>query len=416
MLVVLEDMLANAPREPGVCSILVPMGPGFCSELVIAVVTMSTDLYQTDVFVAGGGPAGLAAAIAARQQGLQAAVADYLRPPIDKACGEGLMPDSVAALEQLGVDVEGYDHAAFRGIKFIGPDDCVSAEFPGGQAFGIRRTVLHRMLLDRARELGVEMLWGSKVEGIEAGSVRFAGRSIQCKWVIGADGHNSSVRRWAGLDAGRDYGRRVGIRQHFALPPWSEFVEIYWGSNIQAYVTPVSAAEICVALISKERLDSFSAGLTNFAVLAKRLRAGTCTSAVRGSATVSRRLQSVTRDRIALVGEASGSVDAITGGGLGMAFRQAAALGRALAANDLSLYETAHRELAKLPHFMNRSMLLMDASSWVRERALRSLATQPRVFARLLSVHVGEAPLASFAVDGLFGFGWHFLHGGHRRA
>ena len=58
---------------------------------------------ETDVFVVGGGPAGLAAAIAARQRGFEVVVADSAQPPIDKACGEGLMPDGVAALARLGV-------------------------------------------------------------------------------------------------------------------------------------------------------------------------------------------------------------------------------------------------------------------------------------------------------------------------
>ena len=56
---------------------------------------------STDVFVIGGGPAGLAAAIAARQRGFDVLVADGAEPPIDKACGEGLLPDGLAALERL---------------------------------------------------------------------------------------------------------------------------------------------------------------------------------------------------------------------------------------------------------------------------------------------------------------------------
>jgi len=42
---------------------------------------------STDVFVVGGGPAGLALAIAARQRGLSVVVADGANPPIDKTCG-----------------------------------------------------------------------------------------------------------------------------------------------------------------------------------------------------------------------------------------------------------------------------------------------------------------------------------------
>jgi 2-polyprenyl-6-methoxyphenol hydroxylase-like FAD-dependent oxidoreductase len=58
---------------------------------------------DTDVLVIGGGPAGLAAAIAARRKGFSVAVVDAAVPPIDKACGEGLMPDALSALAELGI-------------------------------------------------------------------------------------------------------------------------------------------------------------------------------------------------------------------------------------------------------------------------------------------------------------------------
>ncbi|MFY9851080.1 MAG: FAD-dependent oxidoreductase, partial [Trebonia sp.] len=51
-----------------------------------------------DVLVAGGGPAGLATAIRCAQAGLSVTVAEPRAVPIDKACGEGLMPSAVARL------------------------------------------------------------------------------------------------------------------------------------------------------------------------------------------------------------------------------------------------------------------------------------------------------------------------------
>jgi NADPH-dependent 2,4-dienoyl-CoA reductase/sulfur reductase-like enzyme len=65
----------------------------------------SAQFQNTDVFVIGGGPAGLAVAIAARQKGLQAIVADGAAPPIEKPCGEGMMPETLAALRDLGVEI-----------------------------------------------------------------------------------------------------------------------------------------------------------------------------------------------------------------------------------------------------------------------------------------------------------------------
>ena len=52
---------------------------------------MVTMKESVDVFVVGGGPAGLVTAIAARQQGFSVMVADGSDHPIDKPCGEGLI-------------------------------------------------------------------------------------------------------------------------------------------------------------------------------------------------------------------------------------------------------------------------------------------------------------------------------------
>ena len=109
---------------------------------------------------------------------------------------------------------------------------------------------------------------------------------------------------------------------------------------------------------------------------------------------------------MALVGEASGSVDAITGEGMALAFRQALALAPALAAGDLSSYAAAHSKINSLPEFMSRSMLLMDRSRWLRRRSLRALSRQPGPFARMLAVHVGEMRLKDFGAGGLLNLGW----------
>jgi len=56
----------------------------------------------------------LATAIAARQRG-DVVVADGAKPPIDKSCGEGLMPDGRAALEKLGIGIPAGIAYPFRG-------------------------------------------------------------------------------------------------------------------------------------------------------------------------------------------------------------------------------------------------------------------------------------------------------------
>jgi flavin-dependent dehydrogenase len=365
-------------------------------------------LYDTDVFVVGGGPAGLAAAIAARNRGLRVLVVDRDTPPVDKACGEGLMPDSLTVLRQLGVSLDGCVAGEFRGIRFVGPECEAAAEFPQGRGHGIRRVVLHERLVNEAEAAGVETLWRARI-AFEADVVSVNGVPVRYKWLVGADGQNSRVRHWAGLGSGDVRQQRIGLRRHFRVPEWSDYVEIFWSDAGQAYVTPVGKNEICVALISRARFSSFAAGLAQFSSLAQKLQDAIPCTQVRGALTVSRHLKRVTSGNVALIGDASGSVDAITGEGLAIAFRQALALADGMANNELSAYEQAHQKIIALPEFMARSMLLMDKHPLLRRQALRAFARKPKLFRRLLRVHVGEVPLARVGAGTLADIGWNIM-------
>jgi len=304
---------------------------------------------RTDAFIVVGGPVGLATAIALRARGLSVMVADPALPPIDKACGEGLMPDALASLARLGITLPPESCFPFRGIRFLGPGTAVDASFPSGIGVGIRRTHLHETLIDGAEKAGVSLLWGTPVKGLTATGVILDSGPIECKWVVGADGEKSRVREWAGLENTRHSSIRFGFRRHYRIAPWSDCVEIYWGSGSQIYVTPIGPEEICVAVISRDSHLRLEHALPQHPVLFERLRTVPVTTPERGAVSATRRLARVYRNNVALVGDASGSVDAITGEGLRLGFEQGMALAKALQAGDLRAYAAAHRRLARRP-------------------------------------------------------------------
>jgi menaquinone-9 beta-reductase len=378
-------------------------------------------MLDADVLICGGGPAGLAAAIAATQQGYTVLVADCLKPPIDKACGEGLMPDALAALAELGVTLEAADTGAFRGVRFVEGKRSVEAGFPNGAARGIRRTHLHELLHRRAQQLGVHFLWGTQILNVAEVPAKLygtghilaqAGREqIRARWAIGADGMNSRVRRWAGLDRGRRTSARIGLRRHYKIRPWSQFMEVHWAASGQAYVTPVGAEEVCVVAVARDRYESVESALPLFPELASHLRNALCVGSKRGALTAGQIYNRVVTERIALVGDASGSVDAIAGAGLGLAFLQAAALGPALAAGDLSLYQQAHREIRRRPAFLSQSLLLMDRYAAIRGMSLASFQRKPQLLERMLALHVGAVPLTVWGRNGVANLGLELLCG-----
>jgi 2-polyprenyl-6-methoxyphenol hydroxylase-like FAD-dependent oxidoreductase len=194
---------------------------------------------DTEVFIIGGGPAGLATAIAARQRGLRVTLADGSRPPIDKPCGEGLMPDGRRALARLGVEIPAESSHPFRGIRFVSGGLSVDASFPHFGAVGVRRTILHGLMAERAEAAGVDLLWQTPVTGIHAEGVLLGGQLVRSRWVVGADGGQSLVRRWAGLDRYLSNSTRYAFRRHYRVAPWSDCMEIHWGTKFQVYVKPV---------------------------------------------------------------------------------------------------------------------------------------------------------------------------------
>lgn len=364
---------------------------------------------ETDVFVIGGGPAGLAAAIAARQQGLRVCVADGARPPIDKACGEVLMPDAVAALHKLGVDLPAAELYSLRGVRFLSSGLSAEAAFPAdGGGLSLRRTVLHRIMVERAVELGVDLLWQSVITGISGEGIRIGDRDIKAAWIIGADGANSRVRRWAGLDAKSRTKLRFAFRRHYRIAPWTDRMEIYWGKHSQAYATAVSPAQVCVAAASSDPHLRLEEAVCEFPELSARLRGAEATSTERGAVSANCRLRRVCRKNVALIGDASGTVDAITGEGLDLAFRQALELASCMKAGSLAGYQSAHRRLAVRPSVMARLMLTLDGRPGLQERTLQVLRRRPEIFRRLLALHVGRLSPIQLAADGLT-LGWGLL-------
>ena len=360
--------------------------------------------HKTDVFVVGGGPAGLAAAIAACKRGFSVVVADGAEPPIDKACGEGLMPDTLCVLRGLGLSVNPADGFAFRGIRFVGEGAQVDASFPTGQGVGLRRPVLHQRMIERAEKVGVTLLWRTSVGGLSPEGVIVDGNSIAARWIVGADGIRSRVRRWCGLETPAVSKPRFAFQRHYQVEPWTDCVEVYWGRHAQAYVTPVGQQDLCVVVLSRSpgvRLTSIAA---DFPQLAAKLGSAAA-SREAGAITLTCAFDRVYQDHVALIGDASGSVDAITGEGLSLGFRQAEALADAFTSGDLSRYQRAHRRLARRPTLMGRLLLLLDSHATVRERAMRALAAHPDLFARLLSIHIGATSPAHMAATGAM-LGW----------
>jgi len=349
------------------------------------------EVFVPEVFVIGGGPVGLAAAIAAAQAGFTVELAEPCAGPVDKCCGEGLLPPAIAALAQLGIPRKLLEQHAEPacGIRFFGSGQEAGARFPAAPALGMRRTALHTLLEERAAALGVRHTRAAA--RLERGTVLINGERREPKWIIGADGAQSAVRRAAGLDGGRTASRRFALRQHFQLAPGtqkSRYVDVYWAAGTQAYVTPVAEGCIGVAVLSMKKLTSMPDALLLFPALLRLLKGAVPASTPRGAVSTHRTLRWVHHGTVALVGDASGGVDAITGDGLALGFLQALALGRALQTGSLKQYGHEHARLSRTARLMSRTLLAMGSHPGLTQLSIFLLGRLPGLFPALLYFHM----------------------------
>src|SRR5262249_38322695 len=141
--------------------------------------------------------------------------------------------------------------------------------------------------------------------------------------------------------------------------------------------------------ISRDPQLRLQEALEQFPQLQARLVGVPPLSSERGAITSLHSLRRVYRGNLALIGDASGGVDAITGEGLGLSFRQAVALADAIQLGPLAVYQRAHRRLAARPTLLARLLLVLDRRPWLRRRILPVLA-KGNLFPRLLRVHTVE--------------------------
>jgi flavin-dependent dehydrogenase len=367
---------------------------------------------DTDIVVVGGGPVGLGAAIEARLAGFDVVLVEPRAHAdgIEKACGEGLMPPGVAALSRLGVDVEG---VPFRGIRYVAarvgrPDAVAEAPFRAGPGLGARRVVLSAALAARAQEVGVVRVVGSVgpgdrldgAAGVPAGS-EVAG--VRASWVLAADGLHSPIRHRLGLhvDAeaargvlgtarwhrgrpGTGDGRRYGLRRHYAVEPWTDLVEVHWGCDAEAYLTPVGPRLVGLAVLGPRGLGADD-WWQRFPRLAERLAGATPVTPLRGAGPMRQKASRRVAGSVLLVGDAAGYVDALTGEGISLGLACAREAVACLVAGRPQDYEAAWWRVTRRYRLLTGALLAAARRPVLRRTIVPVAGAVPGLFGAIVN-------------------------------
>jgi menaquinone-9 beta-reductase len=220
-----------------------------------------------DLAIAGGGPAGSAAAWQAAQTGARVVVLDKAEFPRDKPCGDALTPRAVSYLQKMGLaDEIAKFHRLNRAMIFSPSEWELSfPRRPGmpDHGHGARRRELDTLLLNNAESVGAEVRQTAEVagpvvddQGRVAGVTLETGERVLADAVIAADGAYSPLKRALRLNSRYNGYSAIAIRAEMpANRPDSDSLDIYLklafrGDQLPGYgwVFPLGGGRVNIGL------------------------------------------------------------------------------------------------------------------------------------------------------------------------
>lgn len=353
---------------------------------------------RSDVFIVGAGPAGATAAIRLlqRRPHLSVTLLDRQAFPRDKSCGDGLGPGVVRVLNELGIAHLLDGQSSPTAVRVVGPDGIIAtARGPiiGGKdlrGFVVPRHDFDAMLVREAVRLGARFVQGTfKGTDLEATDrlvhYRVKGSSIteSTRLLMGADGAYSLVRKALGLRGADDKVRHIAMRAYCKLdapeqPPalQLEFTKALLPAYGWVFPLTEGRANIGVGLplsIFKNRRLDLDKLLDDFVVALNER--GYRVTDVEGRRSHhlphSAGLVPMTHKRAVLIGDAAGTINALSGEGIYYGMRAGVELADTLTPAGEPRLSDSQESLRSFERRFRRSLRRHFFSAYAAHRMLQ---------------------------------------------
>jgi menaquinone-9 beta-reductase len=384
----------------------------------------------TEVLIVGGGPAGTSTAFALASAGVAVTILDRARFPRDKPCAEYLSPQASRILDTMGALslAEAAGAAQLSGMRVRAPNGAIiQGDFIASHGFrgfrdrglALRRQVLDRLLLDRARAAGATVKEGvrvldlerdasGRVTGVTASADRDRGeRTHRARLVIGADGLRSVIARRLGLAHSSRWPKRVALVTHYRdVADIGPSGEMHVERDGYVGLADVGGGETNVALVIPARLAHALAGdpatfldawLARRPHLAPRFADARRVSPVRTTGPFAQHARHASAHGAALVGDAADFFDPFTGEGIYAALRGGEIL--APYAIDAARATTTERADIALAAY-DRCRRHEFAGKWRVERLIGTAVGVPAIMNRAARALSRNPDMADLLVGG----------------
>jgi flavin-dependent dehydrogenase len=305
------------------------------------------EIVQASVAIVGGGPAGAATATLLAREGVDVLLVDAQRFPRFKPCGEFMSPQCLPLLESLGAfeQVRDLGARAVRGLELVSHGrrsrgrfvDIGRARAPVDHGWALRRELFDAALLDNARAHGVRVLEGWRVRrvlrsesgaviGVEARTPGGERRVIRL---------HSKVAAELGVQRADASLRRIAFTTRYRGAPLDGFAQAHFFREGYFALAPVDGGLTSVNLVlsmdafereGRPRDAAYESWLRRVPQVRELLACAERVDPLRGIGPLARRTTQQTFDGAALVGDACGYVDPVTGEGVFFALQGAALL------------------------------------------------------------------------------------------
>ena len=350
---------------------------------------------RCDLLVVGAGPAGCAAAVAARRAagGLAVTVVDAAHFPREKLCGGAITGGGLRELELSGLALR-VPHATATHAVLRAAGASLRVELPRPAAV-VRRLEFDADLVAQARAAGADVIEGVRLEAVQGDLAMTGQGGIRFRVLVAADGVSGASRRALGLPA----GRRVPLREAYVPAARQRDLVFDLDAGLPGYawrfpcVEGGRSAETC-GVYSSEQVGGLDDALARFAEREGMQGEG---RPGRSSIRLFEAGGPVGKGNAFLAGEALG-VDALAGEGIRYALWSGRIAGR-LAALGLSRGRSASLRAYRARLLASRSGILLELGARLAGRLYgddprwRGAAADRRVAEAIAALVSGEFPV-----------------------